>query len=1038
MRPLRLQMKGLRSYRERVELDLSGRDLIAIVGDTGSGKSSILEAIVFALYNGTTWGGRETSSLISGEGDGIMSVTLEFAADGKLWRISRRISEGSSPPSMHRLECLTPDEDGFEALNGATQVDRQVEELVGLSRSAFVTSVILPQGRFQELSHASGTEKTGILKGIFRLGAIGTVRDRARGRREEERAEENGLLEERARFMPDPAGTIEESSGIEGELAPRLEKLGAWCRLAEDAAEKISRISSERAALLRAGEGLGGAVDRAAGAAGRLSSLLGLVEGFEGEEEILLLGREEAQAAYEEACRERERFLDGGIGPDELSAALQRSRALPEKLGELRGLGDGIKREEEKLEGVRLAFAAAASEHESAAEVAALRRGQRDEARRKEGEIRDAAGRLGRNARDLALTRKDLGGVEASLERACAALERAKEEAKEREADHSGAEGRHIDCVRAESGLRVAALAHPGEPCPVCERELPEGFSGPSRGEIEREERLLGDARENLTRLRGKLDEARGEARTYEERVSRLDDDRRRLTREAYAARTKLGRNADEIVGLGALPEAGVSDPEDLEPEEIALEARLALEVVEAALEEASRTEGEARLERERLAGEAGQTEERVRENRRRHQRGVGRFLEDLGSLPPFAVVPLGLPAAALRSLTEDEISEEDLAKAAHKIETRLTEVREAENRERRLFEELCAKKDELERFHRRRERELLAPTREAAGALYGPYHAVEAADRVLREKSDPDGASGREPAEAPPSAERTLADLLGYAVELVARARELVEEIGRRCMWLEAAEEEHSRRLHSALGEAGAQTIEGLLEQKGDVGYRLRRAREERERAERELPEVERIAAAVEESRRKREAYDALHGLLAQGKFESYAAANRQRQLLGVASDIFSEMTEGAYGFAADFAVIHRPTGQRRPAKTLSGGETFLASLALALGLMEIAGRSGGRLEAFFMDEGFGSLDPNALDRALAELARRARGGRMVALVSHVPEVADYVRGHGHVLRVCRDSSGSSVVLPDEEGAGGDPAKNGDASCRPSSAWAG
>ncbi len=66
MRPLRLEMKGLRSYRERVELDLSGGDLFAIVGDTGSGKSSILEAMVFALYNGTTWGGRETTSLISG------------------------------------------------------------------------------------------------------------------------------------------------------------------------------------------------------------------------------------------------------------------------------------------------------------------------------------------------------------------------------------------------------------------------------------------------------------------------------------------------------------------------------------------------------------------------------------------------------------------------------------------------------------------------------------------------------------------------------------------------------------------------------------------------------------------------------------------------------------------------------------------------------------------------------------------------------------------------------------------------------------
>ncbi|MDP9437275.1 MAG: SMC family ATPase, partial [Actinomycetota bacterium] len=344
MRPLRLEMKGLRSYRERVELDLSGGDLFAIVGDTGSGKSSILEAMVFALYNGTTWGGRETTSLISGEGDGTMSVTLEFAADGKRWRVFRRICEGSSPPSMHRLECLTPGEDGFEALNGATHVDRHIRELVGLERQAFVTSVILPQGRFQELLHASGAEKTGILKGIFRLGAIGTVRGRARDRREAERDRENGLLEDRNRFMPDPAGTIRESSRLEGELAPTLEKLRASWTAAEDAAKNLRRISSEREDLLRSREGLAGAAERAAAVAEDLPSLVALAGVYEGEEGDLLSAREEARAAHEEACRERERLLDGGIGPDGLSAALHRARALPEMLEGLRALGEGVGR----------------------------------------------------------------------------------------------------------------------------------------------------------------------------------------------------------------------------------------------------------------------------------------------------------------------------------------------------------------------------------------------------------------------------------------------------------------------------------------------------------------------------------------------------------------------------------------------------------------------------------------------------------------------------------------------------------------------
>ncbi|MDP9440118.1 MAG: hypothetical protein M3P49_15490, partial [Actinomycetota bacterium] len=656
-----------------------------------------------------------------------------------------------------------------------------------------------------------------------------------------------------------------------------------------------------------------------------------------------------------------------------------------------------------------------------------------------EEKIRGALGRLERSAQDLERACEDLEGVGASMQRARSALERAREEAKDRDADHRRAEGRYLEHVRSESGLKVAALAHPGEPCPVCERELPEGFSGPPEGQVEREERLLEAARKDLDRLRRELEDARGEVSACEERVSGFESDRERLALAADAARIGLGESADELAGLGAVPEEpGAVDPEDLEPEGIALEARRALEAAEEAFEEASRTEGEARFERERLADRVGLIEGRVREDRESLERGVNDFLEELRSLPPFAAVRPDVPAEAPREPTEADLPEEEiLQRSAQKIEARLKEVRGAEERERLLFEEFCAKKDDLERFRERRERELHAPAREAAGALHGPYHDVEAAARILREIPAPDGEDGREPTEEPeepPAPGAALADLLGYAVALAAQARGLADGIVRRCARLEDAEGEHSARLSSALGEVGARTIEELVACKGDVEYRLRRAREERERAERELPEVERISAALEESRKKREAYDALHGLLAQGKFESYAVANRQRQLLGVASDVFGEMTDGAYGFAADFEVIHRPTGQCRPSKTLSGGESFLASLALALGLMEIAGRSGGRLEAFFMDEGFGSLDPNALDRALAELARRARGGRMVALVSHVPEVADYVRGHGHVLRVRRDSSGSSVILPDEEGAVGDPAENGDTYYRPSS----
>src|SRR5713101_5397164 len=89
-------------------------------------------------------------------------------------------------------------------------------------------------------------------------------------------------------------------------------------------------------------------------------------------------------------------------------------------------------------------------------------------------------------------------------------------------------------------------------------------------------------------------------------------------------------------------------------------------------------------------------------------------------------------------------------------------------------------------------------------------------------------------------------------------------------------------------------------------------------------------------------------------------------------------------------FEIVDRLTGLPRGVKTLSGGETFLASQALALGLVELAGRGGGRLDSLFLDEGFGSLDANSLAEALDALGRQAETGRLVAVISHLRSVAE------------------------------------------------
>src|SRR5688572_11282305 len=103
MRPLTLRVEGLRSYRSAQEVDFEGRDMVAIVGDTGAGKSSLLEAITFALYGASTWS-KQAGDLIGDRAD-TMKVELTFRADGQRWRATRTMSRGSRP-STHRLENL--------------------------------------------------------------------------------------------------------------------------------------------------------------------------------------------------------------------------------------------------------------------------------------------------------------------------------------------------------------------------------------------------------------------------------------------------------------------------------------------------------------------------------------------------------------------------------------------------------------------------------------------------------------------------------------------------------------------------------------------------------------------------------------------------------------------------------------------------------------------------------------------------------------------------------------------------------------------
>ena len=153
---------------------------------------------------------------------------------------------------------------------------------------------------------------------------------------------------------------------------------------------------------------------------------------------------------------------------------------------------------------------------------------------------------------------------------------------------------------------------------------------------------------------------------------------------------------------------------------------------------------------------------------------------------------------------------------------------------------------------------------------------------------------------------------------------------------------------------------------------------------------------------------------------FEAYVQQFYFKQVVAAANKRLTVLTDGLFTLRCketardrvrqsglDLDVLDRSTGQWRDVTTLSGGESFLASLALALGLSDVVqARSGAiRMDAMFIDEGFGTLDDNALRNSLQVLSELADGRRMVGIISHVRELEERIEKQIVVSKTPRGS---------------------------------
>ncbi len=322
MRPKQLEISGFTAFRDPVTIDFRGADLFALTGPTGSGKSSIIDAMVFSLYGSVPRIGQRDVAPIVSLGKLEARVRFEFSLEGKdftVARVVRRTKTGASTAEA-RLE-----RDGEVLAGTADEVTETVGRLLGLGFDHFTKSVVLPQGQFAAFLHDRPADRQRLLRELLDLGVYESMRDLAKQRKAAADAKVQVLqtqLEELASATPEVTKLAEEK-------VARLQALTKKVEQAEPALQELKdRIGS-----------LTEATTRTRSAIAQLQSIE-VPDGIPALATRLTEAREAAGKADEEAAAGRERL-------EKLETIRQSLPAVAE-IERVVGLHRGLEADEER------------------------------------------------------------------------------------------------------------------------------------------------------------------------------------------------------------------------------------------------------------------------------------------------------------------------------------------------------------------------------------------------------------------------------------------------------------------------------------------------------------------------------------------------------------------------------------------------------------------------------------------------------------------------------------------------------------------
>jgi exonuclease SbcC len=984
MKIQQLRIAGFGPYKNEQHIDFETFDddgIFLITGKTGAGKSSLLDAICFALYSSVPRYDGTQSRLRSDycePGDPTF-VELEFTVHDTSYRV-RRSPEYDRPkargtgttPQKATAELFRLKDGVWEGI-AARPVDVAIEldAILGLTKDQFLQVILLAQNRFQQFLLAKNDERQAVLRTLFGTQRFEQMELALVTRSKSLAAQLDSSAGSLATQAALAAGLVQLDAPAEPALAwfdEILTELSNAHATAAEAATVADAEFSTADAEHRAQQDLRRRQLRRDSARSTLETFEAQTAAIDTDRETLararrassvwahVAARRAAESAAQKAVGEEKSMIDTYLdlrgGPH--AAEPIDPETLEETIDELaRSLGtlEGVLTDERALP--RLA-----------ADVDALRRTHAA----READVADAANRVAELPAQLDAIADELSaskvtaaslpearvrvtrleGARTAAQRA-ATLDRKLTEARFTEKDasaaHLAAVTRLDELFSARLNGHAAELASAlvaGDACAVCgstEHPQPASWDG---GEVT--EADISDARANVAERRADLENATASAQELATRLA---------TEQARAEAKPL----DEI-------DAELAD------------ATLALIDIETAAELVTEHEAKQAALRSELET-------------------AGRALTELRA-------DLAQAATAVAE------AETRLAEATARVTEHRSGYGSVRDRAAELEQRLDAARDLLDATGTVRTRQfaLAAATETLADQLeqndFADEAAVDAARRGAAEIAALD-ARIREFDTAVASARSTLAEpeldgLPAGLVDLIPAETRVAETRAIRDEALQAA---------SSLGERAEQltVIVGRVRSEQQASARLRQ----------EYDQVRALSSAVQgnEPNTKRM------------RLETYVLAAQLEEIVRAANARLATMTSGRYTLQHDDSVQYRNTrsglglsildehtGRARPTHSLSGGETFLASLALALGLAEVVTNQAGgiTLDTLFIDEGFGSLDGDTLEIAMSTLDSLRSGGRTIGLISHVDAMKEQIHAKLHIE--VTDSGASRVAV--------------------------